>query len=264
MNPTPILIGQGAFATNVPTPSILSSPSSTISSTLSTSSVTSTPTTESHLGAIIGGAIGGGVVLVCIIIVLWVFLVRRKNAPKRPESDEFFRYDPVPVRRRPSEVFAEAKRAESLHHNTSITSNSITSNPYIDESIMPTAYLGPVRRSPSLIVLQPPSDLHRQVSDLGPLSATTRSTFLGQTNNVDIRALAQEVAAVLYQHPPVPPPRHPRYQNLPGRQQMTVRNLNPEGFDYAGISHAIQPPPNYRAATGYPPVPRGKKKARVT
>lgn len=83
-------------------------------------------------------------------------------------------------------------------------------------------------------------------SDLASTSSnpTTSGRNPSEQNNVDIRALAQEVAAVLYQNPTVPPKNYSP-QDL--RRQMSVQNHDEP--DYASTSHH-PPPPNYRAATG--------------
>ena len=84
-----------------------------------------------------------------------------------------------------------------------------------------------------------------QQSDLASTSSnpTTSGRNVSEQNNVDIRALAQEVAAVLYQNPAVPPKD---YSPHDPRGQMSVQNHDEP--DYASTSH--HPPPNYRAATG--------------
>jgi hypothetical protein len=84
-----------------------------------------------------------------------------------------------------------------------------------------------------------------QQSDLASTSSnpTTSGRNVSEQNNVDIRALAQEVAAVLYQNP-TQPPKNYSPQDL--RRQMSVQNHDEP--DYASTTHP--PPPNYRAATG--------------
>jgi hypothetical protein len=61
---------------------------------------------------------------------------------------------------------------------------------------------------------------------------------------VDIRALAQEVAAVLYQNP--------ANKDYPPQGQMSVQNNIDDADTVYARSSTIthQPPPNYRAATG--------------
>ncbi|KAF8809971.1 hypothetical protein BYT27DRAFT_6510839 [Phlegmacium glaucopus] len=271
------LTGSGAFATQAPsatplpvtssalaTTSTLSSTSSVVTSTPSpTPTATAVSSTNPHLGAIVGGSVGGIVALIGLIFMLWLFCLRKKKAPISPESDEFFRYNPVPARR-PSQVFVEAKRAEDLHHNLSISSNTNTNN-----TVTTTPHFSPVRGPPAQtgpIILQPPN-LHRQPSghsDLLSSNSSTGNTLLEQQSagHIDIRNLAQEVAAVLYQSPPLPHGhrKDSASQDLRGQQPMTVQNLN-NNDNYSGISQVHHPPPNYRAATGPSPspvlVPRG-------
>jgi hypothetical protein len=116
-----------------------------------------------------------------------------------------------------------------------------------------SAHLSPVRRPSGLVLLQPPYT-HRQESaqsDLASSSSNPNSTGRNvpeQPSNVDIRALAQEVAAVLYQDPSAPSRHTNSSQDLRG-QQPGFSVQNPNDLDYT--SHpADQPPPNYRAATG--------------
>ena len=93
--------------------------------------------------------------------------------------------------------------------------------------------------------------LHRQMSsqqsDLNSTSSNPTNTTGQQANNVDIRALAQEVAAVLYQNPAKD--YHP---SLDPRGQMAVQNLSdndePDHSRSSQMTH--QPPPNYRTAIG--------------
>jgi hypothetical protein len=255
---TVILTGQGAFATNSPSASSIPIVTKlTTTSTSSSTSSTSTPfptatavtavaaSTNARLGAIVGGSVGGAVVFIGLFGVLLLFCLRKKKAPINPESDEFFRYNPVPVRR-PSQVFAEAKRAEGLHHNISVTSDTTTNN-----GITPTAHFTPVRRQHTQtgpIILEPPN-LHRQPSTQSDLLSSNSS--VEQPNNLDIRNLAQEVAAVLYQSPPISHGhrKDAASQDLRGQQQMIVRNQNRDDLNDTPIS-PTQPPPNYRAATG--------------
>jgi len=123
----------------------------------------------------------------------------------------------------------------------------------------------PLRRPPGPVILETPY-LHRQTSQQSDInSSSTNPTNTagrgggggggggGGRNNsephVDIRALAQEVAAVLYQNPS----HHKDYnsQDLRGGQ-MAVQNRNDDEMtDYARSSQITHhPPPNYRAATG--------------
>ena len=240
-----------------PTPTALSvtpSPSPSTSSTLAMSTSTSTtsiptPTntavhsTTSHLGAIVGGAVGGAVGI-GLIALLWFFCLRTKQAPDTLQSEDLFRYNPVHVRR-PSEAFIDAQRTENLSYNTTTMSNT--------NSFSPSTRLSPVRRPSGPVILQPPY-LHRQgsaQSDLASSSSnfTSNPTSTGlnvpeRPSNVDIRALAQEVAAVLYQGPPVPP----RRKNSLEQQQpeLSVQNH----ADLGSLHSTDQPPPNYRTAMG--------------
>ena len=164
--------------------------------------------------------------------------MRRKQDPEHIQPDDFFRYNPVPARH-PNEVFSETTGSGTLHHSTSMMSNTNTSS-------IPTTSLTPLRRPTAPVILEPPY-LHRQTSQISDLASTssnptTSGRNVSEPNNVDIRALAQEVANVLYQNPALPPKD---YSHDP-HGQMAIQNHDEP--DYASTSH--QPPPNYRAATG--------------
>ena len=92
-----------------------------------------------------------------------------------------------------------------------------------------------------------------QQSDINSTSSNPTTSGRGlnmssdnnQPNNVDIRALAQEVAAVLYQNP-----AKDYSSDIPPSGQMTVQNLGDEPEYARSVQTTHQPPPNYRAATG--------------
>lgn len=185
------------------------------------------------------------------MFALWFFCLRNKQQPVPVQNDDFFRYNPVPDRRPLTEFVQQPLRSENsighLHHNPSISNTNASSGQ--------TARLAPLRRSPGPVILEPPY-LQRQMSqsDVNSTSSnpTTSARGLGmsdQSNNVDIRALAQEVAAVLYQNP-----AKDYAAQDPRSGQMTVQNLSDE-VEYAPSTQtAHQPPPNYRAATGPGPA----------
>jgi len=192
---TPILTGIGAFASSTPTTTVLAvtvTPSSTSSSSTptpsSTSSSSPSPTTAPvqvvtpNLGVIVGGTVGGAIAIITFMFALWYFCLRNKQQPPAAvQNDDFFRYNSVSARRLPTEGFGD----------TIASSN-------------PASSLTPLRLSPVIQATHP----HRhwqlpvpaQQSDIDSTSLNPTNTT-GQPNNVDIRALAQEVAAVLYQNP---------------------------------------------------------------
>jgi len=261
IGPTPILSGIGAFATSTPTvsalaftpsPSLtsLSTSTPTPSSTSSASpSATATPTPP-NLGAIVGGTVGGAVGLIAFMLALWYFCLRnnKQQAAVPVQNDDFFRYNPVPDRRPLTEGFHQPMGSQSsagnLQHNPSMLSNT-------NASSSQTARLAPLRRSPGPVILEPPY-LHRQMSQQSDINSTSSNpTTSGRglnvsepPNNVDIRALAQEVAAVLYQNPAKD------YSGQDTHGQMTVQNLADEPTYAPSTQTTRQPPPNYRAATG--------------
>jgi hypothetical protein len=185
---------------------------------------------------------------------LWFFCLRNKQQQKdiqAVQNDEFFRYNPVPDRRPLTEGFAAQPMASqssggNLQHNPSILSNT-------NASSNQTARLAPLRRTPGPVILEPPY-LHRQMSqtqsDINSTSSNPTTSGRGlniseANNNVDIRALAQEVAAVLYQNPAKD---YSAAQDP--RRQMTVQNIADEAEYAPSTQTSHQPPPNYRAATG--------------
>ena len=143
--------------------------------------------------------------------------------------------------------------------------------PYLHQQSSKQSDLTPLRRPSGPIILDPPY-LHQQSSqqsDLTPLqhpsgtvipylhpqtsqqsdlastssnpTTTSGRNLSNQSNNIDIRALAQEVAAVLYQNPPASAMNYS--PDPPRRVQMSVvRNQ-----DYANSSQLThQPPSSYR------------------
>jgi len=221
VNPTPILTGQGAFASTTPTPSfapvpISSSPTTSSAVTLptSTSSSTSSSTpsstntaasTTSNVGAIVGGAVGGSVGFIgLVLVVCWLFFLRKKQTPTTfdPDHDDSLRYHLFPGRR-PSEPFAEVQRPETFYPNTaSVISNTNTNG------FTPTDRLIPVRPSGSTgpVILQPPYVRRQESAPSGLASSssnfpsTSGRNVPDHSSSIDMRALAQEVAAVLSQN----------------------------------------------------------------
>jgi len=255
VNPTPTLTGQGAFASSTPTPSFSpvpnsSSPTTSSAVTLPTSTSSSTPSstntaaaTTSHLGAIVGGAVGGSVGFIgLVLVVCWLFFLRKKRSPTTDLGDSL-RYPPG---RRPSEPFAEVQRPETFYPNTA----SVISNPNTN-SFTPTDRLIPVRASGSTgpVLLQPPY-IRRQESgpsDLASLSSNLPSTSgrnaPDQSSGINMRALAQEVAAVLSQNS-----QSAGHKNPPElRPELAVQNHDQED---ASSHETTDRPPNYQAATG--------------
>lgn len=205
--------------------------------------------------------------IIGFIVLGWLFLQRRKKSPLTPHSDEFFRYNHTPARAA-SQTFWEPKdQTEGPNPNGPAITN-------IHEDVVPTARFNPVRRPTPYngqVVLESPH-LHRQTSEQSDLQSTSAS---GRTpsnaGNVDIRSLAQEVAAVLYQGPLLPN-RHALLkdssqdssQAMRSPHKMMVHNLSHDDAeqDYGAPSQSShQPPPNYRAATGPASSPhvRGKE-----
>jgi hypothetical protein len=174
--------------------------------------------------------------------------MRNKQAATTGQNDDFFRYNPVPARRPNEAVFAETG---SGNYNYNPPATSITSNTVTDTSIpttIPTARFTPLRRPSEPVILEPPY-LHRQTShqsDLELASTSSNPTTSGRnrsepSGNVDIRALAREVAAVLYQNPAK------SYTDPHGR--LSVQNNNDDDANTSQLNHQ-QPPPNYRSVTG--------------
>lgn len=190
------------------------------------------------------------------MVALWFFCLRNKQQQPVPvQNDDFFRYNPVPDRRPLTEGFVQpmvsqnsvGQQQQHLHHNPSISNTNASSSQ--------TARLAPLRRSPGPVILEPPY-LHRQMSQQSDINSTSSnpttsgrglnmSSDNNQPNNVDIRALAQEVAAVLYQNP-----AKDYSSDIPPSGQMTVQNLGDEPEYARSVQTTHQPPPNYRAATG--------------
>jgi len=118
-------------------------------------------------------------------------------------------------------------------------------------SSIPTERLLPVRPSAGPTILQPPY-IHRQesaLSDHASSSSNLPSTSgrNEQPSNIDMRSLAQEVAAVLYQNQPGVP-RHKNSHDLRGQQQAELLVQNDDQEDT--LSQTNEQPPNYHAATG--------------
>ena len=187
------------------------------------------------------------------MIGLWFFCLRNKQqqAPvavkNDVQNDDFFRYNPVPARRPPtnfSDTLVSENSGGHLHHNPSIMSNSNSNQ---------TPRLAPLRRSPGPVILEAPY-LHRQMSQQSDINSTssapTNTSGRGgrnpseQAGNVDIRALAQEVAAVLYQNPAKDYSSHDPHGLAVQNHDDEVRSVTSQS-----TSHQ-QPPPNYRTAIG--------------
>jgi hypothetical protein len=154
---------------------------------------------------IAGGSVGGILALIALIILLWLFCLRKKNTSITPESEEFFRYtypSAFPLQG-PSEAYVEVKRVDP-RHNISDTNTNMND--------IPTSGLSPVRhpvtRQSGPVILQP-----------------------DRTGNADIQALAQEVAAVL-QNSPTAQRHQTAFQDreLPGQQQLVVHNRGPHYY----------------------------------
>jgi hypothetical protein len=95
-------------------------------------------------------------------------------------------------------------------------------------------------------VLEPPVLLQRASAQTDLRSSSpSAGRAPSDTGNVDIRSLAQEVAAVLHQNP------HMR-NNMRAPPTMTAPNVNHDNVEqgYRGVSQSShQPPPEYRAPT---------------
>ncbi|PPQ91618.1 hypothetical protein CVT25_012799 [Psilocybe cyanescens] len=225
----PVLTGVGAFATGtpaIPTTSVSIPPlsdttsSSSIPLPTSTSSDSSaTPSSAaagashpstSHLGAIVGGAVGGAAVLALGIVgILWFCRVQKsRSIPPSPASDDanFFRYNPVPVRR-PSEAFIEAKQLESVKSATQVTP---------PRTLSPDTPMSPNRRGqvpqfpPGVPRVAEPT-LDRQAS-FGSNAMSLSAGASEHPPNINIHALATEVAGIL---------------RAPSNASMAQHNLSP-------------------------------------
>ena len=207
---------------------------STSTPTGTSTSLATAPSTTPNLGAIVGGTVGG-IALIAFIVYLWFFCLRNKQAPASAtvQNDDVVPFNPVPAR--PNEVLAQIARSGKFNHNSPGTmSNTNTST-------VPTASLAPLR--PSGPVIPEPPYLHRQTSqrfDLASTSLNLTSTTSGrnrseQSNNIDVRALARELAAEFYRN------------YSPDRGQMSELQ-NHDDTNTSQLNH--QPPPNYLEATG--------------
>ncbi|KAF8200224.1 hypothetical protein BJ912DRAFT_624984 [Pholiota molesta] len=243
-SPTLVLSGIGAVASQGPV-------------TPSSSTSQSTPT--SHLGTIIGAAVGGalGAILIIAAITWWLVQRKARNVADSPTSDDshFFQYNPAPVRvRRPSEAFVAAKAMEN---------SMVTAFPLPPDSAAPLAPNRRASTSPGNVM--PPAGIPRKNSDQAlerqpSLQSTLASPgMMEQTSNVDMRALATQVAAVLR--------NSPSGGTLSTTTNTTGSLLSPTassmqhqafradkrlGLHTADQSHSSQDPPAYRAAMGTP------------
>ena len=167
--------------------------------------------------------------------------MRNKPAAVAVQNDDFFRYNPVPARRPNEVVFAETAGSGNFNYSPPTMSNTLT-----DTVSNPTTRLTPLRRPSGPVILEPPY-LHRQMSQQSDLDLASTSTTSGRNRsepsnagNVDIRALAQEVAAVLYQSPA---------KNYSSDRRGTLSVQNDDDANTSQLNHQ-QPPPNYRTVTG--------------
>lgn len=271
VNNVPVLTGVGAFATMTPTPLITSppvvaspTPTPTTSSTTSTSTTSSSspsptnttaPSRTSHVGAIVGGSVGGSAALIGLIILLVFCLLRKKQAPKT-QSDDSFLYNPstqaIPG---PSVLFAEELQTENHYRTPPVSSNSPP----------PSTHLSPLRRPSDLTLLANPYIVRHEPAQSEHASSTAN------LNTQDIRSLAQEVAAVLSQNPPIVHSRQDSSQDSREHQQSVINfavqnDANVNDTDATQISD--HPPPSYpvatssRPSTGHPDG-RGKTAPRT-
>ncbi|KAF8885653.1 hypothetical protein BD779DRAFT_666861 [Infundibulicybe gibba] len=207
-HPTPVLSGQGAFATSPPlavnsssTPAPTAAPPPASStpesptesvpvSSATTSAVVTPAASHSNKTAIIGGAVGGGGGLIILLISFLIIRRRRKAEPR-----DFFKYT---VRHGPASLYPEShvpgpqmatmtsgpsNRSMGIARSPSTADNSVDSS---------TRGLAPLRAG----------DIGRQAS-----FATTTTQNLIQSPRqpdpppVDIGVLAREVAVMLMRNP---------------------------------------------------------------
>ena len=150
--------------------------------------------------------------------------MRKKQVPATVQDDNFFRYNPVPARRL-NEGFAETVGPGSFNSATMLNTNA---------SSIPTA------RLTAPVILDPPY-LRRQgspQSDINSPSPIASGRNFSELNDVDIRALAEQVAAVLAKNQPSQEPRG----QISGQDHDDDANTLQ--------SRSTNRPPNYRAATG--------------
>ncbi|KAH9476693.1 hypothetical protein JR316_0010607 [Psilocybe cubensis] len=295
------LTGIGAFATqtpaipstpvsippSTPTPSDSSTTSSTTSSSTTSPSDTSTAaaahsSSSSHLGAIVGGAVGGAAVLILgLILILWLLRVQKSRrtrtpgAPDSPTSDDanFFRYNPAPVRRRPSEAFAEAKQLEAARSLSATRQATPTPAPASAPSMSMSMSMSPNRRGE--VVQQPqfppgvprtlmvePHMLDRQTSFGSTAMSFTGNSSAGaasvdqhphphqqmqQTANLNIHALASEVAGILRQPANTAPvAAHPNQEGTPRSIRKLASDSSRFGAESIHRTESPLSPPAYR------------------
>ncbi|KAH9476567.1 hypothetical protein JR316_0010479 [Psilocybe cubensis] len=291
------LTGIGAFATqtpaipstpvsippSTPTPSDSSTSSSTTSSSTTSPSDTSTAaaahsSSSSHLGAIVGGAVGGAAVLILgLILILWLLRVQKSRrtgppgAPDSPTSDDanFFRYNPAPVRRRPSEAFAEAKQLEAARSLSATRQATPTPAPASAPSMSMSMSMSPNRRGE--VVQQPqfppgvprtlmvePHMLDRQTSFGSTAMSFTGNSSAGaasvdhhqqmqQTANLNIHALASEVAGILRQPANTAPvAAHPTQEGTPRSIRKLASDSSRFGAESIHRTESPLSPPAYR------------------
>jgi hypothetical protein len=175
---------------------------------------------------------------------------KARNVVDSPTSDDshFFQYNPAPVRvRRPSEAFVAAKAMEN---------SMVTAFPLPPDSAAP---LAPNRRastsSPGNVM--PPAGLPRKNSSQAlerqpSLQSTLASPGMTeQPSNVDMRALATQVAAVL-RNSPSGGTLSTTTNTTGSMQHQAFRADKRLGLHTADQSHSSQDPPAYRAAMGTP------------
>ncbi|KAF8153760.1 hypothetical protein B0H34DRAFT_799718 [Crassisporium funariophilum] len=278
--PTPavVLTGIGAFATNspaVPPGSISPTPtgSSTSANTGSITSATSAATSpaaaqgsssSSHLGAIIGGAVGGVLGIIFILAGLFLLIHQRKQrqiliAPST-QDDPFLQYTPGPVpSRRPSETLMSAKQMDS----TTITPFPSSPTTARARSTSPQPTFSPVRRpaptptTPAFSHMTQLSQQHHSMDRQASFASSDMRSTTDMSGNVNIHALANEVAAVLLRTPSMANLHASDSGSGGSREQrqpmMYVENRDERDADEMSSS----PPPNYRTAMGPSPNDRG-------
>jgi hypothetical protein len=265
----PALTGIGAFATQTAAP-----PPIPI-----TFSTTSSSNAKARLGAIAGGAVGGAVLIAVLIgVILWFFRQKRSKAfPLSPDSDDsnFFRYNPVPVRR-PSQAFMEAKQLESassaaLSHMTSsrlVSPDSalVPNRPGLNSlsSGVPRARVSEANQTNPQPTQLPRMGIERQASfgtsldrqtSFATTNITTSHGLSEQPSSINIHALANEVATLLRTPsgnilgPTVPNPEGPRPRN----KHQEGRN----GDHPVNRTESPMGPPAYRTTIGTPDRPSG-------
>ncbi|KAF9484796.1 hypothetical protein BDN70DRAFT_56090 [Pholiota conissans] len=251
--PTLILTGIGAAASQGP---ITPSPTPSPSPSPSPSSNTPVPVHNSHLGTIIGAAVGGacGGILIVAALIWWLVHHKAQNVAESPASDDshFFRYDPGPIRaRRPSEAFVAAKAME----NSVVTAFPLPNGSSSPESTTP---LAPNRRAsiPPVNVVPPggvrPKPSNHTLDRQSSMQSTLASPVVTEHSNVNMQALANEVAAVLLRTPSASnlTNTNSSLQSPAGVQPHPYKRMGLHTEDPSNTSH--DHPPAYRTTMGTP------------